>query len=97
MSWTNKWSASIKFDKAPISGTLGYDVSYSSTQSFTFSFPVAAGVTKVIKYKDWYHVTTMNIRTDYLASYPPYPVVSREYGTAWGGAWYQRIFYAQSI
>lgn len=62
--------------------------------TFTFSFPVPAGQTKVIRYKDWYRVKNLSLRTDYLNSYPPYGVSLREYGTGWGGQWYQRIFYA---
>jgi len=97
MSWTNKWYASIGFDHPPVSGAVGFDVTYTSSQSFSFSFPVPAGQTKVIRYKDWYHVKNLSLRTDYLSSAPPYNVFQQEYGTGWGGAWYQRIFYAQSV
>ncbi len=99
MSWTNKWGVSIGFDKGPVSAKVGYDVTYSTAWSFTFSFPVSSGQTKVVRFKDWYHVTRMYVHTDYLAWGCPYAYCPAwtESGTAWAGKWYQRIFYAALV
>lgn len=96
-SWSNTYGVSIQFDKGPISAKVGYDVTYSSTLSFTYSFYVPSGVTKVVRYKDWYHVTNMNVRTDWYLGCTTWCIISPEYGTAWAGKWYQRIFYAQTV
>jgi hypothetical protein len=99
MSWSNKWGVSIGFDKGPINATVGYDVTYSTSWTFSFSFPVAAGQTKVVRYRDWYHVTRMNVHTTYYRSGCGAFICEgyTEWGTAWAGKWYQRIFYAQLV
>jgi hypothetical protein len=95
--WSNKWGASIGFDTAPVSGSVGYDVTYSSGYSTTFSFRVPSGATREIWYRDWYHITDLSLRTDYLNSYPPYAVFKREYGTGWAGDWYLRVYSARNV
>lgn len=87
----------INFDKKPISGAVGYNVTYSSSETFTFTFNVPAGQTKVIRYKDWYHVTNMDVHTTYWYCGPGWCETHKEYGKAWAAKWYQRIFYAQRI
>jgi hypothetical protein len=92
-TWNHKFGFSIGFDKKPFSAAVGYDVSYSSQKTFSYSFPVASGVTKVVRYRDWYHVSRYNIRTVWSSLIGSWT----EFGTGWGGKWYQRIFYAQTV
>ncbi|MFD3166552.1 hypothetical protein [Herpetosiphon sp. NSE202] len=95
-TWSHKFGVSIGFDKAPIKGTVGYDVTYSSSQTFTYSFPVAAGERKVVKYDDFYHITDMNVHTDWytcaILGGGTCFFSHREDGTAWAGQWFTRIF-----
>jgi hypothetical protein len=99
MQWSHKFGVSIEFDPGKLSGKVGYDVTYTTSWTFSFSFPVYAGQTKVARYRDWYHVTNMNVHTYWPAQgcgafqCPAHTT----YGTAWAGQWYQRIFYAQLV
>lgn len=90
MSYGHKWGASISFDEGPISGTVGYDTTWTSSKSFSFSFPVASGQSKTVYYRDWMHVTTMNVKTWWSSLLSGW----YEYGTAWSGKWYKRLFFA---
>lgn len=97
-TWSHKWGVSIGFSKDPVSATVGYDVTHSSTHTFSYSFPVNAGETKVVVQRDWYHVTNMDVRTDWLYyTSVNCSVVSQEFGTAWAGQWFQRIFRAERV
>ena len=93
-SWSNGWSATIGFEKGPVNGTVGYDVEYSSSQSFSYSFPVAAGETRVVIQRDWYHVTNMDVHTEYWDNNGQRLANFDEYGTSFANEWYQRIFRA---
>jgi hypothetical protein len=92
-TYSNSWNVTIQFEKGPISAKVGYDVSYSSSMTFSYSFPIPAGQTKVVHYKDWYHVTNMNVHTTYYSCPSQCTPFQTDYGTAWAGKWYQRIFY----
>lgn len=93
-TYSNQWGVSIQFDKGPVSAKVGYDVTYTGGMTFSYSFPVPAGQTKVVHYQDWYHVTNMNVHTTYYSCPSSCIPFQTEYGTAWAGKWYQRIFYA---
>lgn len=87
-SVSNKWGASIKFDKAPISATVGYDVTFTESRSYTFSFAVASGREGLIRYKNWYHVTKMYVHKNVCQL-----TCTRYDGTAWAGDFFKRVFY----
>lgn len=90
-TWSNSWGASITFKKDPITAAVKYDVTASSSTTYTNSFPVPAGRTGVIYYKDYFHVQLLHVHTYwYQTGQPPYGF---QYGTAWAEQWYQRIFY----
>lgn len=97
VQWSNRWGASIGFDRGPISGSVGFDVSFSASYSYSFSFVVPSGSTREIWYRDWYHVTDLALRTDWYAMYPPYPVTKSEFGTGWAGEWYLRVYSARKV
>jgi len=37
------------------------------------------------------------VRTDWKLTTWPYSVYRQEFGTAWAGSWFQRIFYAKTV
>ena len=87
-SWSNTWGASIEFKADVVTYKVGYDVTYGSSRSFSYSFFVPAGKTGVVHYQDWYHVTDF-----YAHKVTCGKSCTTTYGTAWGAKWYQRIFY----
>jgi hypothetical protein len=89
-SVSNKWSASIGFKKEPISGTVGYDVTYTQARSFSFSFPVPAGREGSIWRKDWYHVTNLAIHVLKTGGNYPAPGL-RVNGTAWAAQYFKSV------
>jgi hypothetical protein len=90
-TWTNKFGVSITFPYRAINGAVSYDVTLSSTKSFTWSFDIPSNKTADLYHKDWFHVTNMSVskrRTNTTA---------KTYGSAWAGKFFTRRFEIQYV
>lgn len=89
--WSNSWSATITFAKAPIDAAVGYDSTQSGSRTHTQTFNVPAGKTGVIWYVDNYWVTEMNVHRESCAAGAG--CRATEYGRAQARKWYERIYF----
>ncbi len=89
-SWSNSWSATITFSKAPIDAAVGFNTGATGSVSYTQSFSVPSGRSGVIWYADYYHVKKLNVHTETC-----YGVggCTYKYGTATTRQWFQRLYY----
>jgi hypothetical protein len=87
----NGWSASIGFDYKVINAKVGYDTSWSTTESVTYSFKVPSGKWGRVVSRDWYHITDMYAHTNYYTELGE--VYSTTRGTARGMKWWDREWF----
>lgn len=88
-SFSNSWGANIQFTKGPIQAQFSWNITLTSSRSFTASFYVPSGSTGIVRYQDWFHVTQLHIHTVSCG----WVCGTGNYGTAWAAQWYQRAFY----
>jgi hypothetical protein len=89
LGYSNGWNASIGFSHQAVTASVGYNVTYSSSASFTYSMQVAEGHTGHIGHQDWYHVQEFTCFTVYYQ----YPNNVIGYGDGWAQQWYKKHFY----
>lgn len=87
----NGWNASIGFDYKVINAKVGYDTSWSTTESVTYTFRVPSGKWGRVVSRDWYHITDMYAHTNYYTEYGY--VYKRTNGTARGMKWWDRAWF----
>jgi hypothetical protein len=85
-SVSNSFSVSIGFEKSIVSGSLGYDVTFSTSDTASYTLDIPANKMGSITLYDMYDVTTFNARTTYILSSMP-PSYGYEYGTGWAEQW----------
>jgi hypothetical protein len=94
-TWSNSWGANITFTKAPVQAQVSFNVSYSETDSYTYTFPVPAGVTDDLRFQDLYHVTLMHVHT--ATCYSGVGCSNYKYGTAFAQEWFRRTYYVVAV
>ena len=83
----NAWGASIGFDAKPISGKVGYDVSWSSSEWWSSSFAVPSGTKYRFRQRTWYYVRVHTGWTETCLNW-----LCSEKHVLWGEAWGGRTF-----
>ncbi len=82
----NSYSVSIGFDKDVVSGEMGYDVSFSTEETASYSVDVPANKLASINLYDIYDVTKFDVKTTYV--YDTVPITyTYENGTGWAQQW----------
>ena len=85
-SVSNSFSVSIGFEEDVISSTLGYDVSYSTNETASYSVDVPVGKLASITLYDMYDVSKFDVKTTFV--YNTIPITySYEYGDGWAQQW----------
>lgn len=85
-SVSNSYDVSIGFDKGVVDAQMGYNVSYSTTATASYSVDVPANKLASINLYDMYDVTKFDAKTTYV--YDTIPITySYEYGTGWAQQW----------
>lgn len=85
---SNSYGVSISFEKGVVSLKVGYDVTYSTTETAGYILDLAENQMGSITLYDRYDVTKFNARTAYQTSSYPNPLTYRyEYGTGWSEEW----------
>lgn len=87
LGFSNGWNTSIGFSDSVVSASVGYSVTYSSSDTFSYSMSVPVGDTGHIGYADWYHVQEYSCHTDYN-------IIPDVYGDGWSQQWYKKHFYS---
>lgn len=83
---SNSFDVSIGFDRNVISGTLGYNVSFSDSATASYSVDVPANMLASITLYDMYDVTEFDARTTYVYNTVPLSY-SYENGSGWAQQW----------
>lgn len=89
-SWSNSWSATIGFSKAPIDASAQFDTGSTGSLTYTHSFPIPSGKSGVIWYADYYLVKKMNVHTE--TCWPNGSGCTYKYGTATAKQWLKRLY-----
>jgi hypothetical protein len=90
----NGWNASIGFDYRVINVAVGYDTSWSTSESVSYTFKVPNGQWGRVVSRDWYHITDMYAHTNYYTELGE--VYRRTNGTARGMKWWQRLWFVRT-
>jgi hypothetical protein len=87
---SNGWGANLGFSASAVSNGVGYNVSWSTQKTWSYSVDTNPYHTAHVGYQDWYHVDEFNGHTTY---YYETGDSSTEYVQGWGEQWYKPHFY----
>lgn len=85
-SVSNSYGVSISFGIEEINSTLGYDVTYETSETASYSVDVPANKMAAITLYDMYNVTCFNVKTTYVHNTIPI-AYTYEYGDGWAQQW----------
>lgn len=83
----NSFNASFNIGDDVVSTGVGFDVTYTESRTWTYTFTVGPGQTVALHYRDWYHVKQFNCHRHYWLD------GSNAYGTGVAENWYMPQFY----
>jgi hypothetical protein len=90
-SYSNGFNVNVGFSSGPVSGGVGYDVTYGDSDTFSWAMTVPPRKVGHIGGQDWYHVQEYNVRNDYYDQNGNQ--LDSEYGSGWAQQWYKFHFY----
>lgn len=90
-SYSNSWNVDIGFESDYVSTGVGYSVTASSSDYFSWTMTVRPRKVGHIGGQDWYHTQEYNVRNDYYDNYNN--LIGSEYGSGWAAQWYKFHFY----
>lgn len=88
---SNSFNATFNISADVVSGGVGYNVAYSETMTWQYSFPVPPGQTIGLHYRDWYHVKQFNCHRHYWLD------GSNVYGNGSSENWFMYEFYTVRV
>ncbi len=84
---SNGYSTSIGANANFVSAHVGYDVTFSTEKSWSYTVTIPPYSTVYLHYRDWYHVQEFYCHRHYWLT------GSNSYGTGWAEQWYAPQFY----
>ena len=85
-SVSNSYNISIGFEEDVVSSTLGYDVSFETNETASYSVDVPANKMASITLYDIYDASEFDVKTTYVYNTTPI-TYSYEYGDGWAQQW----------
>ena len=84
---SNDYNVSIGISADFISAHVGYDVTYSTEKSWSYTVTIPPHKIVTLYCRYWYHVQEFKVHRHYWLT------GSNEYGTGWAAQWYYPQFY----